>query len=84
MTIKNGDTPATPTTGKISGTNEVWSFQVADGDVFQFPGITKREMIAMHMMAAAQTRDGKPDFQYEAIMAVKAADALLAELDRTK
>ena len=47
-------------------------------------GMTKREMIAMHMFAGLLARDGKPDIQYEAELAIKAADALLAELERTK
>ena len=47
-------------------------------------GITKREMMAMHMFAGLLARDGKPDIQYEAELAIKAADALLAELERTK
>lgn len=109
MTIKNGDTPAMAAIGQISNTNEVWSFQVADNNTFQFTGLTKREMfclhmgvvdtgdaelgaiihkgnrqkIAMHMMAASQSKDGKPDFHYEAIMSAKAVDALLEELERT-
>ena len=47
-------------------------------------GMTKREMMAMHMFAGLLARDGKPDIQYEAELAIKAADALLAELERTK
>ena len=47
-------------------------------------GMTKREMMAMHMFAGLLARDGKPDIQYEAGLAIKAADALLAELERTK
>lgn len=47
-------------------------------------GMTKREMMAMHMFAGLLARDGKPDIQYEAELATKAADALLAELERTK
>ena len=47
-------------------------------------GMTKREMMAMHMFAGLLARDGKPDIQYEAELAIKAAGALLAELERTK
>lgn len=47
-------------------------------------GMTKREMMAMHMFTGLLARDGKPDIQYEAGLAIKAADALLAELERTK
>lgn len=47
-------------------------------------GMTKREMMAMHMFSGLLARDGKPDIQCEAELAIKAADALLAELERTK
>lgn len=46
-------------------------------------GITKREMVAMHMMASIITQ-GSPAFIHAAEDAVNAADALLAELERTK
>ena len=80
MTMKtNGDMPAMPL---LLDTKSTPSGRLVAEDYFE--GMTKREMMAMHMMAAARTRDGKPDFQYEAIMAAKAADALLAELERTE
>ena len=47
-------------------------------------GMTKREMMAMHMFAGLLARDGKPDIQYEAGLAIKAADTLLSELERTE
>lgn len=59
MTIKNADTPATPTTCKISDTNEAWAFQVSGG-VFQVPGLTKREMFCLHM-GVAETGDAELD-----------------------
>ena len=46
-------------------------------------GLTKREMMAMHMMASIITQ-GSPAFIHAAEDAVNAADALLAELERTK
>ena len=46
-------------------------------------GMTKREMIAMHVMASIITQ-GSPAFIHAAEDAVNAADALLAELERTK
>lgn len=46
-------------------------------------GMTKREMMAMHMMASIITQ-GAPAFIHAAEDAVNAADALLAELGRTK
>lgn len=46
-------------------------------------GMTKREMMAMHMMASIITQ-GAPAFIHAADDAVNAADALLSELERTK
>lgn len=46
-------------------------------------GMTKREMMAMHMMASIITQ-GAPAFIHAAEDAVNAADALLEELERTK
>lgn len=46
-------------------------------------GMTKREMMATHMMASIITQ-GAPAFIHAAEDAVNAADALLAELERTK
>ena len=46
-------------------------------------GMTKREMMAMHVMASIITQ-GAPAFIHAAEDAVNAADALLSELERTK
>ena len=46
-------------------------------------GMTKREMMAMHMMASIITQ-GAPTFIHAAEDAVNAADALLSELESTK
>lgn len=46
-------------------------------------GMTKREMMAMHMMASIITQ-GAPAFIHAAEDAVNAADAPLSELERTK
>ena len=49
-----------------------------------FSGLTKREMMAMHMMAANRSRHSTyPSWEAMASDAVEAADALLAELERT-
>ena len=72
MTIKNGDRPAMPITYE----------QATDADMW---GLSKREMMAMHMMAANRARGS--DYQTWELMAqdaVEAADALLSELERTK
>lgn len=67
MTIKNGDMPAMPT-------------QCSGGDIYG--GLTKREMMAMHiasgLISDPQVRTGDV-----AATAVKVADALLTELERT-
>lgn len=77
MTIKNGDMPAMPVDRCDSDAIEA-GIQV-------FSGLTKREMMAMHMMASVMLRNDVTgtlcDF---AEVATEAADALLAELERTK
>lgn len=82
MTIKNGDLPAMPV-------HQVWQDCGIDGnsgphyiETVQH-GLTKREMFAM---AAMQGILAKPEvsMSYAAQDAVKIADELLAELERTK
>ena len=51
--MKNANTPAMPSTGEISDTDEVWAYQIGDRARFNFCGLTKREMFAMHFMAAS-------------------------------
>ena len=70
MTIKNGDMPAMPT-------------QCNGGDFFG--GLTKREMMAMHMMNGLLSKSGHSLNERDVARdAVRAADALLAELECTK
>ena len=72
MTPKNGDMPAMPT-------------QYGGGDIYG--GLTKREMMAMHAMngiLASLTDDHDLSCGELARCAVRNADALLAELERTK
>lgn len=84
MTTKNGDMPAMPMAVGADGRQ----FTAKDLPMFinnpAANGLTKREMMAMHMLAGLLASEGKPDLQYESSLAVKAADALLAELERTK
>ena len=76
MTIKNGDMPAMPITLKDG---EVWS-----EDCDYANGLTKREMMAMHMMAGMLSKfDHSLNESDVARDATRAADALLAELERT-
>ena len=77
MTIKNADVPAMPVDRCDSDAIEV-GIQV-------FSGLTKREMMAMHMMAACRTRYTNYKSWVEmATDAIEMTDALLAELERTK
>ena len=81
--MKNADKPAAPfqeVTGMVSGIPTGYK---------NHNGLTKREMFAMHMMAAwIQHHGSSNDYgfadQEAATSAVNCADALLAELDRTK
>lgn len=69
--MKNADMPAAP-------------FVLPQGVVAQpFVGLTKREMMAMHMMASIQASGGLYDwFESMAKDAAAMADALLAELEK--
>lgn len=80
--MKNANTPANPTTAKVSNTNEAWSYQVGDDMLFQFPGITKREMFAMAAMQALITRGDNLDGKITAVYAVRYADELLDILEK--
>ena len=71
MTIKNGDMPAMPITNE----------QSQDADM---QGLTKREMMAMHMMTANRSRSSNySSWADMATDAIEMTDALLAELERT-
>ena len=72
MTITNGDLPAMPITNE----------QAQDADMW---GLTKREMMAMHMMNGLLSKSGHSLNERDVARdAVRAADALLVELERTK
>ena len=47
-------------------------------------GMTKREMMAMHIFSSMQGRDGVCNIEHEVRFAVVAANHLLAELENTK
>ena len=77
MTIKNGDMPAMPV--------DRCDADAIEAGIQVFSGLTKREMMAMHMMAANRSRHSTyPSWESMASDAVEAAEALLAELERTK
>lgn len=67
--MNNADMPAMPT-------------QSNGGDILG--GLTKREMMAMHIFSSMQGRDGVCNIEHEVTFAVVAADHLLAELENTK
>ena len=76
MTIKNADMPAMPS--QALGTDGLPTHEA------EF-GLTKREMMAMHMMAASRSRSSNYSSWVDmATDAIEMTDALLAELERTK
>ena len=84
MTIKNADMPAMPIIDDEQSfplNLDRYGENITRGKFAS--GLTKREMMAMHMMASIITQ-GAPAFIHAAEDAVNAADALLAELERTK
>ena len=74
MTIKNGDKSAMP--NQALGTDGLPTHEA------EF-GLTKREMMAMHI-ASGFTADKEVSPCNIANLAIEVADALLAELGRTK
>ena len=48
------------------------------------PGLTKREMMAMHVMASIATTVGYQNYDQMAQDAIAATDALLAELEKSQ
>ena len=83
--MKNADMPAMP-----SDVNAVYEAMTDSDDSWGKAalGLTKREMMAMHMMCAMigapVGRVNIDDGEQLPLMAIAAADALLAELERTK
>jgi len=76
MTIKNGDLPAMPTT--------IFQ-QIGDiAECHSAGGLNKREMFAMAALQGILSCDNSEFTNVAAISAVAHADALLAELERTK
>jgi len=74
--MKNADMPAMPfeeVRNRIEGHPHNWT---------NHKGMTKREMIAMHMMAHLMPDQSFSMYDEQAKYAVMAADALLAELEK--
>jgi hypothetical protein len=82
--MKNSDMPAMPQ----SSTSDGYPCNYTDyGGVGIPTGLTKREMMAMHMMQGLVSAWGQHDVTSSdelASDAVMMADSLLAELERTK
>ena len=78
MTIKNADMPAMPfeaVTARMNGNATGWT---------NYTGLTKRETMAMHIMTGLCSKYGVA-FDTDTVQdAVRMADFLLAELERTK
>ena len=75
MTIKNSDMPAMPV--------DRCDADAIEAGIQVFSGLTKREMMAMHMMAHLMPNERLKSYEEQASYALMAADALLAELERT-
>lgn len=78
--MKNADMPAMPTLTYDHGA----AMQGLAVSVTDAPGITKREMMAMHMMASIATTVGYQNYCQMAQDAIAATDALLAELEKSQ
>ena len=72
--MKNADNPAMP--NQALGTDGLPTHEA------EF-GLTKREMMAMHMMAAIIVGCDSPNTEWCASIAIDATEKLLAELERT-
>ena len=75
MTIKNADVPAMPF--QQHGPHGLPTHEAK-------PGLTKREMMAMHIMTGLCSKYGVA-FETDTVQdAIRMADSLLADLERTK
>ena len=82
--MKNADMPAMP--AMPSDVKAVYEAMTDSDDSWGKAalGLTKREMMAMHMMAHLMMNERLSSYEGQAGYSIKAADALLAELGRTK
>lgn len=79
--MKNADMPAMP-----SDVMAVYEAMIASTDSWGKAalGLTKREMMAMHMMASIATTVGYQNYGQMAQDAIAATDALLAGLEKSQ
>ena len=76
MTIKNADVPAMPV--------DRCDADAIEAGIQMFSGLTKREMMAMHIMTGLCSKYGVA-FETDTVQdAIRMADSLLADLERTK
>jgi hypothetical protein len=88
--MKNANSPAMPAKAMFTSDGKVHDFQCGDNAQFCFPGMTKREMIAMNAMQGllsdpnyVELYDTPEEWRKNIVEAsVEFADALLAELDK--
>lgn len=76
--MKNADMPAMPTQTYDHGA----AMQGLAVCVTDNPGLTKREVMAMHMMASLMAVSGYQTREHMAQDAIASTDALLAELEK--
>ena len=86
--MKNADMPAMPVSGSDGQPIDVFSLTDGRGSNLvssgMTVGMTKREMMAMHIMTGLCSKYGVA-FETDTVQdAVRMADFLLAELERTK
>ncbi|MGL4350832.1 MAG: hypothetical protein ACRCT2_09780 [Plesiomonas shigelloides] len=74
--MKNADMPAMPVTNDVG-----LPCDSPPKDLCTI-GLTKREMMAMHMMSAFMVGRESPNTEWYASIAVEATNSLLAELDK--
>lgn len=77
MTTKNGDMPAMPC-GETKQAGDISITTTANA------GLSKREMMSMHVLAGVIASGYDTTCEQTAMSAVRYTDALLAELERTK
>ena len=82
--MKNADLPAMPTNIDAQTLGCVGRMDNMEDYYRQQAGTTKREMFAMAAMQGLLAKDDGRQAHYVALQAVQNADALLAELERTK
>ncbi|QHC10120.1 hypothetical protein GRF56_16730 [Aeromonas veronii] len=81
--MKNADMPAMPVRDTDNEPLRIGLYPVYSSGEFA-TGLTKREMMAMHIMASIATTVGYQNYGQMAEDAVAATDALLAELEKVQ